>query len=143
VEEKVSKILEQANVKPDFDYYVQLGGSASGPLYRRDQLDQNIMSGAGAVEIFDRGKRGFLEFIRRLGNFYQREFCGKCRGKEFATELQQLISSLESERQAQDNIKNMETLIDGMHKKTFCGLCKSLREPFVSYCRNLLNLEMA
>ncbi|MDR1494533.1 MAG: hypothetical protein LBI29_00665 [Rickettsiales bacterium] len=141
--EKISTILEQAGVIPDFDYYVQIGGSASGPVYRKDQLDQNAMLGVGAIEIFDKKKRGFLEFIRRLGNFYQRESCGKCKGKEFATKLNELVSTLENEQQALNSIQILKQLVDDMNKKTFCGLCKGLKRPFTSYCNNILRIEMA
>jgi NADH:ubiquinone oxidoreductase subunit F (NADH-binding) len=142
IDESLANILEQAGIHPDFDYYVQVGGSASGPVYRSDQLDQNTMSGAGAIEIFDRSRRGFLQFMKRLGNFYQKESCGKCKGKEFATNLNNLVSTLENEQQALGNIGNMEPLIENMNKKTFCGLCKSLRKPFVSYCRNIIGMDM-
>jgi NADH:ubiquinone oxidoreductase subunit F (NADH-binding) len=142
IDEKISGILEQAGVDLNFDYYVQIGGSASGPILRRDQLDQNIMLGAGAVEIFDKERRGFLQFMRRLGSFYQRESCGKCKGKEFATNLNDLISTLDTEQQALDNIQALGLLIDDMNKKTFCSLCKGLKRPFTSYCRNLIGLDI-
>ncbi|MDR1425737.1 MAG: hypothetical protein LBI70_01945 [Rickettsiales bacterium] len=142
IDETIASILKQANVYPNFDYYVQIGGSASGPVFRKDQLDQITMLGTGAIEIFDTNKRNFFHFMKRLGIFYQRESCGKCRGKEFATNLNGIVSTLENEQQAIANIPAMKTIIADMAKKTFCGLCKSLEKPFSSYCQNILGLAI-
>lgn len=143
IDDPIPKILKDNNVNPDFDYYVQIGGSASGPVYNLNQLDDVIMCGAGSIEIFDKNKRGFLEFIKRLGDFYQKEACGKCKGKEFATNLNStIISPINSEKEAIDNIKNMLPYINDMNKKTFCKLCKSLKVPFVTYCENILGIKL-
>jgi NADH:ubiquinone oxidoreductase subunit F (NADH-binding) len=138
----IADILKYAGVNPDFDYYVQVGGSASGHVYNRDQLTSAIVSGVGAVEIFDRHKRDFLQFIRKLGDFYQRESCGKCKGKEFATGLNDLIRTFDTEQRAIENIANIMTFVDNMSKKTFCSLCKSLRKPIVTYCSNILGTAL-
>lgn len=143
IDDPISKILKDNNVNPDFDYYVQIGGSASGPVYNSNQLDDVIMCGAGSIEIFDKNKRGFLEFIKRLGDFYQKEACGKCKGKEFATNLNStIILPIDSEKEAVDNINNMLPFINDMNKKTFCKLCKSLKVPFVTYCENILGIKL-
>jgi NADH:ubiquinone oxidoreductase subunit F (NADH-binding) len=138
----ISEILEQNNIRPNFDYYVQIGGSASGLVLNKSQLDGNIMIGGGSVEIFDKNKRNFLTFVQRLGNFYQKESCGKCMGKKFAVGLNDLIKTFKTEQDAVDNIPNMLTFVNDMNKKTFCKLCKSIKQPFVSYCKNILNLNI-
>lgn len=142
IDASIEKILQENNVKPNFEYYVQIGGSASGPVYNVNQLNDVIMTGAGSIEIFDINKRGFLTFLKRLGNFYQKEACGKCKGKEFATNLNQLIAGLNSDQEAIDNLQNMLKFINDMNKKTFCKLCKSFKIPFISYCNNILNLNI-
>lgn len=142
IDAPISKILKDNKIKPDFDYYVQIGGSASGPVYNSKQLDEVVMCGAGSIEIFDKSKRGFLKFLKRLGNFYQKEACGKCKGKEFATNLNGVISLLNSDEEAIADIDKMLPLINDMNKKTFCKLCKSFKTPFVSYCNNVLSLKL-
>lgn len=142
IDASIEKILQENNIKPNFEYYVHIGGSASGPVYNSNQLDSVIMTGAGSIEIFDKNERGFLAFLRRLGNFYQKEACGKCKGKEFATSLNQLIANLNSDQEAIDNLQNMLNFINDMNKKTFCKLCKSFKVPFVTYCNNILNLNI-
>jgi NADH:ubiquinone oxidoreductase subunit F (NADH-binding) len=142
IDANVADILRGAGINPNFDYYVQIGGSASGSVYNKNQLGSLAMSGVGAVEIFDSNRRDFLQFIRRLGDFYRRESCGKCKGREFATALDGLIKTFETEQQAIKNIANIMTFVDDMNKKTFCGLCKSLRTPIVTYCSNILGINL-
>ena len=141
-DESIYGVLKNNNLLPDFDFYVQVGGSASGPVYNSNQLKDNIITGAGSIEIFDKNKRNFLTFVRRLGAFYEKESCGKCLGHKFATELNDLIKAFETEQNVIDNIQNMLVHINNMNKKTFCKLCKSFKTPFVTYCKNVLNIEV-
>ncbi|MDR1498861.1 MAG: hypothetical protein LBS34_01050 [Rickettsiales bacterium] len=140
IDAPIQEILEENGIKLGQNFYVQVGGSASGGVYNSEQLKNVIMTGAGSIEIFDRQKRGFLTFMQRLGAFYAKESCGKCKGKEFAVELNELIKTFEVEQNAIDNIQNMLVFIENMNKKTFCKLCKSLKTPFVTYCKNVLGI---
>ncbi len=140
IEENIYDILKNNGIELDENYFVQIGGSASGPVYNINQLKDIIMTGAGSIEIFDKRKRNFLDFIQRLGVFYAKESCGKCKGKEFSTNLNELIKTFKTETEAIENIDNMLSFINDMNKKTFCKLCKSLKTPFITYCKNILNI---
>jgi NADH:ubiquinone oxidoreductase subunit F (NADH-binding) len=138
----IAGILEQNALRPDFDYFVQIGGSASGLVLNKGQLGENIMIGAGSIEIFDRSKNNLLTFLRRLGDFYQREACGKCMGKKFAADLNTLVKTFETEEEVINSIDGLAAIINDMSKKTFCKLCKSFKQPFESYCRNILEINL-
>ena len=99
------------------------------------------MTGAGSIEIFNKSKRNFLVFLKRLGAFYAKESCGKCMGKKFATELNEKIQAYQKVEDI--NIDELLPFINDMNKKTFCKLCKSFKTPFVTYCNNVLgkNIE--
>jgi len=140
IDNSVAQILKDNNIKPNFDYYVQIGGGASGTVYNKTQLDTVMITSSGSIEIFDKSKRGFLAFLKRMGNFYARESCGKCMGKKFATSLNEKIQSYTID--ADINIDELLPIINDMNKKTFCKLCKSFRAPFVSYCNNVLNKNL-
>lgn len=137
IDAPISKILKDNNINPDFDYYVQIGGSASGPVYDKSQLDDVVMTGAGNIEIFNKSKRDLLWFLRRLGAFYAKEACGKCMGKKFATELNEKIQSYSTSNDIE--IEEVLKIVNDMNKKTFCKLCKSFKTPFITYCNNILN----
>ena len=40
-----------------------------------------------------------------------------------------------------DGVIQYETLND-INKKTFCKLCKSFKKPFITYCNNVLNMNI-
>jgi NADH:ubiquinone oxidoreductase subunit F (NADH-binding) len=136
VNSTIKEILDENKIKPSFDYYVQVGGGASGAVYNNDQLEITTKS-AGGIEIFDKNKRNFEFFLKRIGNFYEKESCGKCAGKKFATSLNELIQN------GNTNIDDLLPFVLDMNKKTFCKLCKSFKTPFFTFCKNILgkNLE--
>ena len=140
IDATIYDILKENNVNLNFDYYVQIGGSASGPVYNKEQLKNIIMEGAGSIEIFDKSKRNFLTFLKRLGAFYEKESCGKCFGKKFATELNEKIQKIEKVEDIK--IEELLPLINDMNKKTFCKLCKSFKKPFITYCNNILSMNL-
>ena len=140
IDTTISTILKENNINPDFDYYVQIGGSASGPVYNNTQLDTITMTGAGSIEIFDKSKRNFLVFLKRISAFYQKESCGKCMGKKFATSLNGIIQNYNTVEDIK--VDELLPLINDMNKKTFCKLCKSLKKPFTTYCNNILNMNI-
>ena len=139
IEASIAEILKDNNVNPDFDYYVQIGGSASGPVYDKSQLNDVIMTGAGSIEIFDKSKRDFLTFLKRIVKFYANESCGKCMGKKFAQSLQEVVKDYTELKDV--NVEEIKPFIMDMDKKTFCKLCKSLKTPISTYCKNVLNID--
>lgn len=140
VNASISQILKENNVNLDFDYYVQIGGSASGEVYDKSQLSEVEMIGAGNIEIFDKSKRNLLTFLKRLSSFYEKEACGKCMGKKFATQLNEKIQSYNNNDEI--SLEEILPLINDMNKKTFCKLCKSFKTPFSTYYKNVLKVEI-
>lgn len=136
----IAEILKDNNVNLDFDYYVQIGGSASGPVYDKSQLNDVTMTGAGSIEIFDKSKRNVLTFLKRLGNFYEKEGCGKCMGKKFATSFNEIVKNYNSVEDIK--IEELTPFINDMNKKTFCKLCKSLKTPVFSFYKNVLGIDL-
>ncbi|MDR0423170.1 MAG: hypothetical protein LBH46_01115 [Rickettsiales bacterium] len=134
INDSIGKILRDNGIT-NFDY-VQVGGSASGAVYNKSQLDEIFTKSAGGIEIFDKNKRGVKEFLTRISAFYEKEACGKCMGKKFATSLKELIDGGEYEPE-----KLFPVVLD-MNKKTFCKLCKSLKTPFETFSKNILGKDL-
>ncbi|GMO62892.1 MAG: NADH-quinone oxidoreductase subunit NuoF [Rickettsiales bacterium] len=133
----IAEILKQADIDPDFDYFVQIGGSASGPVHNSEQLNAVKMVGGGGIEIFNKAKRSYSIFMKRLTQFYADESCGKCNGKKYATELNDMVQA--------DNFneKKITEIITNMNTKTFCKLCKSLKTPYFTYHQNIMKEDLA
>lgn len=142
IDATIEDIFKENSINPNFDFYVQIGGSASGMVIDKTQLKDYKMIGVGSIEIFDKSKRGFLKFLQRIVKFYQKESCGKCFGKKFATSLDDLVKTFNTDEDAITKIDEMLVIINDMNKKTFCKLCKSLKTPFVSYCKNVLHKQI-
>ena len=139
IDATIAEILKDAGVNPDFDYYVQIGGSASGPVYDKDQLTEVTMVGAGSIEIFDKSKRNLLTFLKRIVKFYSDESCGKCMGKKFANALEEVVKDYQTVQDVK--LEEIRPFINDMSKKTFCKLCKSLKTPVSTYYKNVLNID--
>jgi NADH:ubiquinone oxidoreductase subunit F (NADH-binding) len=132
----IKKILEEAGMMPDFDFYVQIGGSASGPVFDKKQIGRRIMTGAGSIEIFDKKKWNDLKWLKRLFKFYVKESCGKCAPcREGSFQLDKLIKKA---KKVEDiNWKEIKKIYKLMGKTSFCGLGKGILEPLNTYIKNV------
>ncbi|MDR3289780.1 MAG: hypothetical protein LBT02_00665 [Rickettsiales bacterium] len=137
IDASIATILKEAKIEPNFDYFVQIGGGASGVVHDSSQLDLIKMIGAGSIEIFDKSKRSYETFLKRLINFYAEEACGKCNGKKFAIKLKEMV-----DEGIYDGNKLLPIIMD-MNTKTFCKLCKGLKTPFLSYHQNIVKDDLA
>ncbi|MDR0572047.1 MAG: hypothetical protein LBG48_04320 [Rickettsiales bacterium] len=142
VKTTIAGVFEKNNIDPHFEYFVQIGGGGCGVVLDQSQLAENIMTGVGSIEIFDKSKNNFLTFLQRLGGFFQKEACGKCLGKGFVTNLNNFLKTLATEREAIGSIQNLAIFMEEIHKKTFCKLCKSFKTPFDTYCQNILGVNI-
>jgi NADH:ubiquinone oxidoreductase subunit F (NADH-binding) len=133
----LQKILRLAKVKPGFDFFVQVGGSASGNIYNSAQLKEHQMEGAGSIEIFDKIKRNELVFLKRLFKFYSKESCGKCNPcREGSFQLNQMVQDLTDVKDIPwDEIVKICEL---MSKISFCGLGRAIYAPVKTYMENVL-----
>lgn len=140
IDATIAEILKENSINPDFNYYVQIGGSASGPVYDKSQLNEIIMTGAGSIEIFNKSRRDILYFLKRLANFYEKEGCGKCMGKKFAASLNDIVKNYNTVEDIK--IEELIPFINNMEKKTFCKLCKSIKTPIFSFYKNVLGKDL-
>jgi len=132
----IKKILEDAGMMPDFDFYVQIGGSASGPVLDKKQIGKHVMVGAGSIEIFDKKKWDDLKWLRRLFKFYAEESCGKCAPcREGSFQLDKLIKKAKSDKDI--DWKEIKRIYELMGKASFCGLGRGIFEPLDTYIKNV------
>jgi NADH:ubiquinone oxidoreductase subunit F (NADH-binding) len=136
-EATIAEILDMAGIKPEFDFFVQIGGSASGIVLNSKQLKDHKMTGAGAIEIFDKKKRNELVFLKRLFKFYSEESCGKCTPcREGTYQLYTMVKDLKNTKDIPwTEIKKIREL---MLKASFCGLGRGLNHPVETYIENVL-----
>ncbi|MBN1258773.1 hypothetical protein JXA05_03375 [Candidatus Peregrinibacteria bacterium] len=129
--------LRQTDNLPDFDFFVQAGGSASGIVFRKDQLKTNKMAGAGSIEIYPAALKP-RDLLLKWFKFYANESCGKCTPcREGTFHLYELVK-------AHDRVPwgQILEIVETMEKTSFCGLGRSIGLPVKSYMQNILKLNL-
>lgn len=128
----LEKILKETGNYPDYDFFVQVGGSASGPVYHQKQLKSNKLSGAGSLEVY-RASTKPQALLSQWFEFYANESCGKCTPCRQGTfNLWQLINKKKIDW------KKILEIVETMEKTSFCGLGKSIGVPVRSYLKNVV-----
>lgn len=73
----IKQILEETNNLPDFGFFVQAGGGASGEFLLSKELNQQV-KGIGSIIVFNRETTDTLSLMKELVEFFQKENCDKC-----------------------------------------------------------------
>ncbi len=73
----VKEVLEKTGNWPDFEFFVQVGGGASGTILLQNELEASV-SGAGSIVVYDLQKTDPRQLALLWLNFFIAENCGKC-----------------------------------------------------------------
>lgn len=133
----IKKILEKTNNIPDFPYFVQIGGSASGLVLNSSQLDKQKMMGAGSIEIYKKSTDP-RELLLKWFSFYDQESCGKCTPcREGTFQLRKMVEESK-------NIpwQKMKPILEVLEETSFCALGKSVPVPVYSFLKNVLKKKL-
>ncbi len=132
----IAQILKETNNYPNFDFFVQVGGGASGMVYDQNQLAGRPATGAGSVEVFDKRRTDPRKLVLRWLKFYQEESCGKCAPCRVGTfEVYDL-----AKKHKHVPWPEMFAILETMEATSFCPLGQSVIDPIRSYYKNVLKL---
>ena len=129
----IEEILKKTGHYPDFDFFVQAGGSASGPVFNSKQIKKQKMVGAGGLEVYQK-KADQKKIILRWVEFYQKESCGKCAPCRMGT--YQLYDLIKKDKGIP--WKKIFEILETTEETSFCGLGKAVMVPLNSYYTNVL-----
>ncbi|MCX6758266.1 MAG: hypothetical protein NTX14_00995 [Candidatus Nealsonbacteria bacterium] len=73
----INKVLEETGNLPDFEFFVQAGGGASGQILLQSELDAPL-SGAGSIVVYSKKKTDLAGLMKKWTLFFIKENCGKC-----------------------------------------------------------------
>ena len=73
----IAKILKETNNLPRSRFFVMAGGSKTGEILIRRELNQPV-KGAGAIIVYYLKKTNPLSLMRDWADFFYQENCGKC-----------------------------------------------------------------
>ncbi len=91
----IEKILKESGNYPDFEFFVQVGGDASGEVLNSRQLKRKA-TGAASITIYSITKHNPLDLLNKWINFFVNQSCGQCTPcREGVYRLRELINSLD------------------------------------------------
>jgi len=122
----ISEILEKTGNWPSFDFFVQVGGGASGEILIKEELGKSVC-GAGAIIVFDKKKTNLLSLMKQWADFFAKENCDKC--APCREGIFRISDMLEKGKIDEDQIKD---IFFALKETSFCALGKSAAMPFES-----------
>ncbi len=129
----MEKVLRETKNYPDFDFFVQDGGDASGKVLNSTQLKEPA-GGGGAITIYSLTKHHPMDLMKKWINFFADESCGKCTPcREGVYRLKEILNSKEQ------NWKLFSDLLNNLSDTAFCGLGCAVPIAPRSYVANVLS----
>ncbi|MCD6149516.1 hypothetical protein J7J13_01880, partial [bacterium] len=128
----IEKILRETENYPDFDFFIQAGGGASGEVLNNKQLDQPA-KGAGSITIYKTSKHKSLKLMKKWLDFFLANSCGQCTPcREGVYRLRELLNEKDADW------KLFSDLLDNLDESSFCGLGCVVPIPLRSYKENVM-----
>lgn len=129
----LEQVLRETKNYPDFKFFVQVGGGASGEVLNQNQL-KRLATGAGSITIYKFSQQKPLELVGKWLDFYVRESCGQCTPcREGVYRLREILDS------PNPDWKLFDELVNNLSETAFCGLGASVPVPLRSYMQNVVN----
>ena len=128
----IEKVLKETNNYPKFEFFVQVGGDASGEVLNSSQLNVPV-TGAGSITIYSLTKHKPVDLMRKWVYFFANESCGQCTPcREGTYRLRELFERNEI------NWSLVQEILTNLNETSFCGLGAAVPIPFFSYAKNVL-----
>lgn len=128
----IAKILKQTKNFPNFSFFVQAGGNASGEALNSGQL-RRPAGGAGGVAVYSLAKNNYKKVIKNWLDFFINESCGQC------TPCREGVYRLKEEfTREKINWSLFKNLLENLSDSSFCAFGCAVPTPIVSFIRNVL-----
>ena len=125
-------ILEKTNNKPDFDYFVKVGGGACGRILLEKELKQSIC-GSGSILVFNLNKCNLIDLAKEWIEFFDRGNCNKC--VPCREGVYRLKESLKENKIDKDLFDDLFFVLENT---SFCALGNMVPVPFKDLINKLL-----
>ncbi len=128
----IEEVLRQTNNLPKDQFFVQVGGEASGEVLDSTQLERPV-EGAGSIMVYDKKKTNHDKLLKYWLKFYREQSCGQCTVcREGTYRLDEIINAKNFDK------KLFWEIISTLEESSFCALGASLPVPLKSYFNNIL-----
>jgi NADH:ubiquinone oxidoreductase subunit F (NADH-binding) len=128
----IEKVLHKTENFPNEDFFVQVGGGASGKICAENELEQEV-SGMGAVIVYIIFKTDIKQLMKKWIEFFYAENCGKCVPcREGVYRIKEILEKEEI------NYKDMKDILFNLRESSFCPLGKTVAVPFESLIEKII-----
>lgn len=132
----LKQVLQETNNYPNYDFFVQVGGDASGEVLNQKQLNKKA-SGAASITIYNLKTHDSEMLLNYWLNFFVGNSCGQCTPcREGAYRLREMFQ--ESKFDFVNNKDFSDLMVNFWD--SFCGLGVCIPTPFSSYLKNIYPL---
>jgi [NiFe] hydrogenase diaphorase moiety large subunit len=128
----IEQILKTTENYPSYDFFVQVGGGASGTILNSTQLATPV-TGSGSIIVYSTTKHKPADLIKGWLKFFKMESCGQCTPcREGTYRLYEMITGKDINWQVFFEVLNT------MSETSFCSLGCSVAIPIRSYIQNVV-----
>lgn len=130
----ISHVLESTDNFPKFDFFLQVGGGASGKIFTKENLKEKAY-GNGGIIIYNKEETDFYSLMREWVSFFIKENCDKC--VPCREGLYRIYEMLEVGKIDKDILKD---IIFTLEKTSFCGLGRGASQVLKTFSDKILNI---
>jgi len=130
----INEVLKQTNNYPDFDFFTQVGGGASGEIFLKEELDKEA-HGSASIVVYDKKQTDPYTLMAQWLKFFMAENCDKCTPcREGTYRLAQMVKDKHIDKAVFDD------LLFVLENTSFCALGKMIVTPMKSLSEKILKL---
>jgi len=131
----IFQVLRKTENYPDFDFFVQVGGGASGEIMLPEELNRPV-AGAGSITIFNRKKTDVFDLMKKWAEFFHIGNCDKCVPcREGAFRIYEMVKSRKIDYEV------LDSLFLSLRESSFCALGRGIPIPFQSLIEKVIKNE--
>lgn len=131
----IRDILTITGNRPKFDFFVQVGGGASGSIMLPPELDQPI-KGLASIIVYDRKKTKLQALMKKWAEFFFEENCDKCVPCREGT--YRILEIINKKQLSQKDKEALYDIFNVMEKTSFCPLGRNAVLPFKTAMEKLI-----
>lgn len=131
----IFQVLKKTENYPSFDFFVQVGGGASGEIMLPEELNR-AATGAGSITVFNRKKTDVFALMQKWADFFHIGNCDKCVPcREGAFRISEMVKSKKLDYEI------LESLFLSLRESSFCALGRGIPVPFQSLIEKVIKNE--
>lgn len=130
----IGEILEKTKNTPPFEFFLQIGGGASGKIIKKEEIGEKVC-GAGAIVIYNLKETDPVLLLKEWVSFFMRENCDKC-----VPCREGLFRIYEDLEDGKIDKKILNDIIFVLEKASFCGLGKGAAMAIKTFSEKILKI---